>query len=563
MSDAKGQIAFEELGLGSFLKRYQLRVPSNQREYAWAEREITQLLQDFAKAISEEGFYFLGTVVTIPREEGTLEVIDGQQRLATTAILLAAMRDYLKVRNEAVIVNSIDYEFLSGIDRDKRTYVPKLRLNIDDNELFNQIITQAPGSPEFKSLRASHGRLLLAHEAARKHVQRIVAPLDEKEHGNLINCWLSFIEHRALVVLLRVPNDADAYKMFETLNDRGLRTSQADLIKNFLFSRSGERISEVESRWSYMRGALESASDNPDVTITFLRHALIVQQGYLRDADVFDKVQGIVRSEQAAVTFSATLEDLSHIYVATFNPEHERWNSYPDATRRAIEVFNLFNIRPMRSLILAVAAKMDPNEAALVYKFLISLGVRLIIASSTRTSSVELPLAETAKRVFEEDIVTAARVREALRALTPTDTEFQNKFKDAKVSNARLARYYLRSLQMTANNEVEPWFVPQQDTRVINLEHVLPKKPEGNWPQFSEEEVSQLATRFGNLALLKATDNSNLKSEAFADKRRVYSESPYSLTNQIADVGEWTADAIGNRQTILAELAVKTWPIKA
>lgn len=550
MPDAKSQIAFEELGLGSLLKRYQLRVPPNQREYAWTERETTQLLQDFAKAINEDGPYFLGTIVTIPREEGTLEVVDGQQRLATTAILLAAMRDYLREQKESFIVDSIDNEFLSSINREKRIRVPNLRLNIDDNELFNQIVTQTPEDTEPELSRASHVRLLTARDEARKQVRLIVAPLDAKEHGDLLNSWLSFIEHRALVVLLRVPNDADAYKMFETLNDRGLRTSQADLIKNFLFSRSGERMSEVESRWSYMRGALESASDDSDITITFLRHALIVQRGHLRDADVFDKVQEIIKSEQTAVTFASTLETLSNVYVATFNPEHERWNSYPDTTRRAIEVFNLFNIKPMRPLILAIAAKMERKEAALAYKLLISLGVRLIVASSTRTSSVELPLAAAAKNVFEENIVTAAKLRDALKALTPTDAEFQAKFEDAKVSNARLARYYLRSLEMTAKGESEPYFVPLDDKQVINLEHVLPKKPEGNWPQFSEDEVRQLTTRFGNLALLRASDNSGLKSEAFTDKKQVYAKSPYSLTSQIADVDEWTSKTIADRQRL-------------
>jgi hypothetical protein len=83
---------------------------------------------------------------------------------------------------------------------------------------------------------------------ARKHVRAIVASLDPKDHGDLLNGWVSFIEHRAMVVLLRVPNDANAYKMFETLNDRGLRTSQADLIKNYLFGRSGDRFQEVQNR---------------------------------------------------------------------------------------------------------------------------------------------------------------------------------------------------------------------------------------------------------------------------------------------------------------------------
>jgi Protein of unknown function DUF262/Protein of unknown function (DUF1524) len=561
MTDAKAQITFEELGLGSLLRRWRLVVPPNQREYSWTDKEVTQLLQDFAKAINEVGIYFLGTIVTIPRDEGTLEVVDGQQRLATTAILLAAIRDYLQEKREDLIVQSIDDEFLSGIDREKRIRVPKLRLNIDDNEMFDRIVTRRSGELEPEPVRASHERLLLAREEAKRHVRRIVAPLDEREHGDLLNRWVSFLEHRALVVLLRVPDDANAYKMFETLNDRGLRTSQADLIKNFLFSRAGKRMDEVQSRWSYMRGALESASDDTGITINFLRHALIVQRGHLREADVYDRVQDIVRSEPAAITFAATLETLANIYVATFNPENERWNTYQDSVRRAIEVFNLFDIKPLRPLIVAIAARMDPKQTAASYNFLIALGVRLITAASTRSGSVEIPVAEAAKDVFEGTIGTAAKLRDELAALTPTDGEFRSAFRVLRVSNAKFARYYLRSLEMTAKNESEPWFVPQDDKQVINLEHVLPRKPETNWPEFDEDEVRELTTRLGNLALMRTSENSQLKSQAFADKKIVYAASPYLLTSQIAEVQGWTAETIDERQRTLAELALETWPV--
>ena len=93
-----------------------------------------------------------------------------------------------------------------------------------------------------------------------------------------------------------------------------------------------------------MRGALESTSDNPDITITYLRHALITQKGHMRESDVYDQVQETVKSEQAAVAFGGTVENLADVYVATFNPDHERWNPYPDSARKAIEVLNLFDI---------------------------------------------------------------------------------------------------------------------------------------------------------------------------------------------------------------------------
>jgi hypothetical protein len=560
MTDTKSQVAFEQCGLGSVLKHNQLVVPLNQREYAWIDRQVTQLFQDFAKAITDgEQGYFLGTIVTIPRATGNLEVVDGQQRLATTAILLAAIRDYLDGKEE-VLVEAINNEFLTGIDRTKRARVPKLRLNVDDNDLFGWIIARSSVEKEPEKTRDSHHRLANAYLEAQKHVRNIVSTLDPKDHGDLLNAWVSFIENRALVVLLKVPNDANAYKMFETLNDRGLRTSQADLIKNYLFGRAGERMTEVQNRWAYMRGTLESLEEE-NITIDFLRHALIAIKGYIREAQVYESVQESVKSEQAAITFSSTLETLATSYVATFNPEHEKWNGYPDTVRKGIEVLNLLNIKPMRPLSLAIAAKLGPKEAAKALQFMISFGVRLMIASTTRSGSVEVPIATTANEIFTGKIETADAILKKLADITPTDDEFKAAFETARVSKGQLSRYYLRSLEMAAKGEAEPWFIPTDDRSVINLEHVLPKKPNGNWVEFREDEIGIWTNRIGNQALMRASDNSDLKSIGFHEKKKIYAASPYVLTSQIGALDAWSSSSILARQKALAALALKAWPV--
>ena len=288
MPEAHGTIQFDQFGLASVLKQFQLEVPPNQREYAWGTHHVNQMLDDFATAINDDDDYFLGTIVTIPKVNGALEVVDGQQRLATTAIILAAIRDYLKENTEeSVLVESVNNEFLTGIDRVRRARVPKLSLNVDDNELFGRIVT---GEEVLGAVHESHERLLVARDEAAKRVRQIVAVVDVKSHGDFLERWVSFLENRALVVLLRVSDGANAYRMFETLNDRGLRTSQVDLIKNYLFGLSRSRLPEVQSRWAYMRGTLETI-DEDDITITFLRHALIVLRGHLTAAKVYDGVQ--------------------------------------------------------------------------------------------------------------------------------------------------------------------------------------------------------------------------------------------------------------------------------
>ncbi|MFC1916513.1 DUF262 domain-containing protein [Chloroflexota bacterium] len=561
MTNSAHKFNFEILGIGSVLKRHQLAVPANQREYRWGERQVQQLFQDYAKAFDDDSSHFLGTVVTITQANGALEIVDGQQRLATTAIFLATMRDYLETIKEVVLVESINSEFLTGIDRTRRERVPRIKLNIDDNDLFSNIITKKQDQAEIIIRgRESHSLLIDAQRLAAGYVRKIVAVLDVKDHGDLLGQWLTFIENQVLVVLLQVVDNSDAFKMFETLNDRGLRTSQVDLIKNYLFGRSGGRFNEVQSRWAHMRGALETLGED-DITIDFLRHALIVATGFVREAQIYERVQANVRSEQSTVTFTTVLENLANSYVASFNPEHEKWNEYPDTARRAIEVFNLFDIRPMRPLILAIAYNLRVKEATESFNFLTVLGVRLLIASNTRGATVERTLAGVAHNIYLGDIKTFRELKKALSDITPIDIEFKGAFASCKVSIPKLARYYLRSLEMAAKSEPEPWFMPVADRSIINLEHILPKNPEGKWPQFNPEEADNYVNRLGNQTLMLAKDNSDLRSAAFPEKRKIYEASPYVITSQLAEVDDWNPNMIGKRQEILSEFALKAWPI--
>jgi len=273
MSDGSNEVGFGHLGLGSVLKQYHLAVPVHQREYAWEKKHVETLFKDFARAIRERKSYFLGTVVTIPMGGDALEVVDGQQRLATTAILLSAIRDYIAPA-VPMLAQYIDGEILTGIDTSVLARVPRLRLSLDDNEYFRARLTHEGPIPAARL--PSNGLLDVAFEEAKSWVETFVRPLDKKDHGDALKEWVNFIVSRAFVILVRVPNPSDAYRMFETLNDRGKRTSQSDLVKVYLFGRAGPRQQEVQQRWSFTRDALESIADEDDLTIPFLRHALTV-----------------------------------------------------------------------------------------------------------------------------------------------------------------------------------------------------------------------------------------------------------------------------------------------
>ncbi len=559
MSD-KGQIGVQQIGIGGLLKQHRLIVPANQREYSWTDKQVGKLLEDLAKAISdEESEYFLGTIVTIPRPPELLEVVDGQQRLATTAIFLSEIRNYLREK-DPLISDSIDRDFLIAIDRGKREHVPKLRLNVDDNEFFRARITVKVAGDIPEPSRISHRLINGAFEKTKAQIKRIVSAYDVKDHGDVLNKWIEFIENRAQVILLKVPTDINAYMMFETLNDRGLRTSQADLVKNYLFGQSGQRLPEAQQAWTRMRGSLESLEEE-DITVTFLRQALIVIRGYLTAEKVYEAVQTKAKGPRTAIELLVELEKLSAVYVATLNSESEKWNTYPESMRRAVQTLDKLNMRILRPLMLAVASRFSPKEAGDAFRLFISWSVRLLIASSTRSESIIEPIATAAHKVFMREIPNVKELKKHLIDVIPVDEQFKQAFETASVSKGVLARYYLRSLEMAAKKEANPWFIPNDDMQVINLEHVLPENPEENWPEFGEEDVLIYSKRLGNLALLQAKNNSDLKSAPFKVKKKVYAQSPYVLTSQISKVSDWNSSQIVLRQKGLSELALTAWPL--
>jgi hypothetical protein len=323
-------------------------------------------------------------------------------------------------------------------------------------------------------------------------------------------------------------------------------------------------LMEAQQKWALMRGTLESIEED-EITVTFLRHALMPISGYLTATDVYEEVQAKAKGPETSIEFLTTLENLASIYAAIFNPEHEKWNTYPDSTRRAIQTLNLLNIRPMRPLMLAVAAKFPAKETNEAFRMFISWGVRLFIAGSTRSESVAEPIAQAAYRIFspqaKQPIVNAAGLKKELANIIPVDQQFRPAFELATVSKATLARYYLRSLEMAAIGEAAPWFIPNDDKQTINLEHILPERPEKNWPQFNDETARIYVKRIGNLALLLAGNNSDLRSADFGTKKAVYKDSPYELTKQIANEAEWTPTQISARQKALADLALQAWPL--
>src|SRR5262245_57780406 len=130
-------LAFREVGIASILAQHQLSVPLNQRSYAWEDTHVQALFHDLAKAIDGGAkLYFLGTIVLTHGPKGLRQVADGQQRLATVSILIAAIRDYLIELGDLKGANSYSEEYLCKYNVRSKGSEPRLHLNVEDHEFF-------------------------------------------------------------------------------------------------------------------------------------------------------------------------------------------------------------------------------------------------------------------------------------------------------------------------------------------------------------------------------------------------------------------------------------------
>lgn len=559
-------IAIGESGVGSVLNRHSLRVPLNQRSYAWEDHHVRTLLEDFSNAIaSENKTYFLGTIVLTQTADTTWEVADGQQRLATTAILISAIRDHLFAGspNEKEASQKYTQNFLLEFDELTGEHVPKLRLNVEDNDFFVKNSLLAPDSAGRGTAAMntdSHHRISRAIAICKEHVQNVIKPYAKADQAKRLYEWVAFLRENAVIIEIRVPDSFNAYTLFETLNDRGLRASQADILKNYLFGKAQDRLGEVAPKWANMASILESL-DVDDLLLTFLRHYWISQNGPTIEKELADRIREKITGRQQAVDMANALATYSVDYAALFSPlEHAGWSSLDQQTRAYIYIMTrILQIEQIRPLLLAIVTHFAASEARSALKLCLTWSVRFLIAGGGGGGVLDRHYGLRAKEITTGDIKKATVLAERMKGIVKTDAEFAEGLRRARISKKHLARYYLRSIELCRKGDQNPELGGTlEDTTVFNLEHIMPLHPDTTW-NVTEEVVQAFSRRLGNMTLLEPSVNGEIANKAFVAKKPIYQECPLSITSEIASFNKWGPDEIEERQAALASDALKVW----
>jgi len=264
-------------------------IPKYQREYTWGTAQWENLFDDLSE---NESGYFLGTIICIDTTFDAInapkrEVVDGQQRLTTLSILFAALYSTL---NQYRAQMSDDQQsdmlqlkrrlVLKGSQSQIRV-VPQIQNNnLDDYKgvLSEQKIIAEHSMPKFAGVR----RIKKAFEFFRKRlVKAIFDAKGTAANGQIVdpvsalNALSAILEkvNSAVIVMIEVSNHADAYTLFESLNNRGTPLTAVDLIKNLLLARldlsDGNNLDYYFLQWQQV---LEFLGDDYSTQERFFRH---------------------------------------------------------------------------------------------------------------------------------------------------------------------------------------------------------------------------------------------------------------------------------------------------
>ena len=551
--------------IGKLLREERLMVPPSQREYRWKVEHAEDLFTDIRKAMdSEKGpeEYFLGSIVSITMSD-TIMIYDGQQRLATIMILIAAIRNALIELGNNDDADVAERNYLFSRLRQGTEPTPNLTLNLSDKDFFFRSIlprqeksvlpkAKEPKAPPVR-LPDSHKRMSDVAKYAKKFVSTLVSDRQSDDADIQLNKWLDYIEKSLHVIWVQVHNESTAFTIFETMNDRGLKLSAADLLKNYLHSKADDQKNDVMHKWSSMVGTLKTVEGEEENVVEYIRCYWVSRYGHTRTKYLYDKIKEKITNPQKALDLLTDLETCVQKYAAIIMESHADMKARGHSSKTAIANLNALGVTQLRPMLLSAFEKFSQGEFAKLAERCVSWSVRFLI-SGTSSGTIEGYYSKAAVKIWSEEIVDSDGVFEELKKILPRDDIFSPSFLDAEETNPRIARYYLASLQHADDGT---WPDP-----ALTLEHLLDKKYDASLHLISEQEHKENVFKMGNLALINEDDNGLMQNMDFTQKRTILAknENP-SLTQKVAKYEKWGESEIRDRQSKLTELAIKAWPL--
>ena len=540
-------------------KSYQ--VPIYQRDYSWDKDDWEDLWNDIEEIPSDKTHY-LGYLVLQPIKDGeeSFWIIDGQQRLTTLSILALAItalldkwtKENVDANDNKIRLEKITERYLGNYSLSKLNLDPKLKLNRNNDDYYKSWLLKLRQPSTLSKLKPSQ-RLL--QKAFNYFFDELQEKFKNNKSGAALADYLEKIVGNGIVFTqIIVNNDLDAFKVFETLNARGVKLSTADLLKNYLFKLThqlGELdLDEAERRWQNIANTIQSN----DLT-TFIRHYWNSKFKLERQPALFKAIKREINSAEKAFQFLNDLEEISNYYTAFNNPNDELWDKEETAS---LKVLTLLNVSTCYSLMLSSLKNLPRGDFKIMLRELSMITFRYNL-SDLNPNEAERIFSKVANDISNKNISNAKDAILALKSIYVMDDNFEQIFSTISINTRRkkeLAKYILVKIEnQIANKNYQP------EEATATIEHILPEKPGSTWEEnFPPDIQDDYIYRLGNYSLLEANINNKLDNNMpFSEKLEKYKISSYKLSNEYCNYDKFSPKEIALRQDKMSKVAKAIW----
>jgi hypothetical protein len=568
-------IACEVVTLGKLMQSTEkFIIPPFQRNYAWNEKQYGAFWADLEQTFGKDGEdYFLGAIVLKPIAAETGQqrfmVIDGQQRIITTAIMLAALRHQLRSRNAHDCADRLEAHFLQSRSKGQDRVEPRLTLNVANRTTFEDYIYTFSDIKRIHDgkkgkLQSNTNALLLGCFAyMHKQITRIrhARGLSIEQ---LFDVIIKALEERITLISISVKDDARAYVLFETLNERGLELSQFDILKNYLLTKAEPEVNRAYETWNRIEMHLQNHSIGD-----FMRQYMSSFGKPVADRQLFPALKRTVRGHREALEYLGDLALAAKDYAALTDWQHPYWHAFPAEAqavlRRAVLGLRAMGVQQPFVPLLAALAVGGQDEAkaeslARLFAMFEAFTMRYSTICSLPPNRLAAPYGRAAAFIRNEKVLDHAAIfGKFLAPLYPENDVFLAAFRTKTSEESALCRYILIRLNAHISPDGATAAITEDG---VSLDHILPQNPSAEWlkaRRHFRNGFKPFIHRLGNMTLLAPAQNHKLGNVSFSEKRAIFAREEMEITRRVAESERWTPREIDRRQRWMAGIAAEIW----
>ena len=521
-------------------------VPRYQREYAWGKSHWNRLFDDL---MDNDPGYFLGSIICINQSMDALgvqrlELVDGQQRLTTLSLLFAAV--YHAIKSHEKELDDEQRDELPNLKRklvlkkydDQIRIIPQIQNNNQND--YRALLSSEVGVLEGYEVPANAGnrKIFLAY----RHFKKRIGELTETSDNRILSI-MNFLDkvNQSWLVKIEVDSHADAYMLFESLNNRGLPLTAIDLIKNKLLAKLESldpgKVGTYFEQWNYLLGCL---GDDYSVQERFFRQ---YYNAFREDLKTIHQVPVATRSNMIDI-YEKIIDQGSKDFLGKIIMAGKQYSvilcispdPVPDFLKKAFMDLERIEGTPSYVLMLFLLLgkemlKLDDRQITAIVTFLRNFFVRRNLTDTPPTHDLTRIFMATIGKLsgLSGDAILRA-IRDQLLPVSAPDETFRTKLEGPVYEeNSGVTRFILCALaeqSMTKETMVDLWR-SENKLLVWTIEHIFPQGsniPEP-WIEMmaggNEQEAKRIQEsyvhRLGNLTITGF--NQKLGNKGFFEKR--------------------------------------------